>query len=133
MTARDAPFQRKRPIAVAKQDGDVVGALIGDGQVELTVAIEVAHGDTDRQGADRKVPRLLKRAVPETQKHRNIAGVYVRGDQVGHAVAVEIAHGAETRRQGKGIIGGIVGLHRLVRRRGRLELSAQGIVATVTS
>ncbi len=69
-------------VAVAEQDADGIGAVVGHGNIELAVAVQVADGDGDRVGADGIVDGALEGAVAVAQHHGDGAAVVVGGDQV---------------------------------------------------
>ena len=81
----------ERAVAVARQDGHAVRALVDDGHAEVAVAGEVAGGDGGRVIADHAAGRFLERAVALAKQHGDVGGADVSGGQVKAAVAVEIA------------------------------------------
>ena len=81
----------ERAVAVARQDGHAVGALVDDGHAEVAVAGEVAGRDGGRVIADHVGGRFLERAVALAQEHGDVGGAGVSRGQVEAAVAVEIA------------------------------------------
>ena len=88
----------ERAVAVARQDGHAVGALVDDGHAEVAVAGEVAGRDGGRGVADRVGGRFLEGAVAFAQKHGDVVGADVSRGQVEAAVAVEIARDQIERR-----------------------------------
>ena len=44
----------KGAVAVAEQDAHAIVGAVGDGEVELAVAVEVGHGERKRRGAGRE-------------------------------------------------------------------------------
>ena len=54
----------------AEQDGDVVGALVGDDHVGNAVAVDVRDGDRDRIGADGDRRSAARRSVHRSRDRR---------------------------------------------------------------
>ena len=80
------------PAAVAEQHRDVVGVAVGDRQVGVGVAVEVAHRDRERAVADGEVGRRAEAPAAVAEQHRDVVGAVVGDRQVGVGVAVEVAH-----------------------------------------
>ena len=109
------------PWRLVEQDGDVVGALVGDDQVGPAVAVEVGDGDADRVGAGEEavaaVERRAELAVAQAGIDQHVVAAAVGDDQVGDAVAVEV--GQRDGAGGEQAAGAVAQHGRLARRRNR--------------
>ena len=94
----------ERSVSISRQDRDVVGNVIGNGEIRLPIAIEVRY--CDARGA---VPcsirdRGLEGAIPVAQQDRHFVGIVVSNGEVGFAVAIEVS-GTQRERPGAGGVG----------------------------
>ena len=77
------------------QDGDVVGSLVGDDQVETAVAVDVGDGDSDRIGAREEAVTAVERRCYRTCRYRgrvdeDVVAAAIGDDQVEDSVVVEV-------------------------------------------
>ncbi len=91
------------PTLHIEQDGNVVGSLVGDDQVEPAVAGKVGDGDAHRVGAGEKavaaVQRRTESSVPQPGVNEDVVAAAVGDDQVEDAVVVEVRQ--RRRRSGR--------------------------------
>ena len=99
------PHYSERAGAGAEEDGDVVGVVVGDGQVEVAVAVEVAGGHRSGGVADAVVGGGSEGAGAGTEEDGDVVGKDVGDGQVEVAVAVEVPGG----HRGGGVAGAVVG------------------------
>src|SRR5262249_1715873 len=95
------------PLALAAQHTDGVAVVVGGGQIELTVAVDVS--DVDIEGRDAGGRRDLGRepALAIVEEYADVVGGGgVGGGGVGAAVAVKVGDGDVARR---GLVGLAVG------------------------
>ena len=129
----------ERSIAVAEEDRDIVRLVgVGHGQVEHTIAVEVAHGEGGRVAAGSDALRCLERSIAVAKKDRDTTRferarsrvrAHARGrvgdGEIRLAVAIEVAHDDEYRevsyREGRGRAEGPVAVAEEDRDVARLE------------
>src|SRR5439155_378461 len=80
-------------IAVAPEHRDIVVTIVGHGQVQLAIAIEVAHDWGDHAHATREARGLLEGPVADPQEHRDVAGKPVARREVLDPITIEVARG----------------------------------------
>ena len=114
---------------MSEENRDVIGELIGGGQIEPAIPVEVPDRDTERENSYAEVPRAIERSVPQSQQHRNVVAECIGSRNVGPPVAVEVASDVKPRAKTKGIIVIEVHQQRLIGRDGWLELRADGVRA----
>ena len=83
----------ERAVAVAEQHGDALRAVVGDGSVELPVAIQVREHQELRMGAGGVIGPGLKLPAAEPQENRDGVVVFVRAHEIRVAVAIEVGDG----------------------------------------
>jgi hypothetical protein len=82
----------RRPAPIVDEQGDIVGALIRDRQVQRAGAVEIGDPQGDGIGAG-QIPqgRHLERAVAVAQQEADVVDAAIRRGQIGKTVPVEIA------------------------------------------
>ena len=89
------------PDLLVDQDGNVVGSLVGDDQVEPAVAGDVGDGDPHRVGAGEEavtvVERRTERPIPQPGVDQDVVAAAVGDDQVENSVVVEVRQRDRTR------------------------------------
>ena len=92
-------------IAVAPEHRDIVVTIVGHGQVQLAIAIEVAHDWGDHAHATREARGLLEGPVADPQEHRDVAGKPVARREVLDPITIEVArgHGGRTVANSEGL------------------------------
>ena len=88
-------------LAVAEEDPEVVGAGARDGDVELSVAIQVSDGEPERRVADGHRRRGSEGAGAATEPDRYVVGVLVGDGEVELSVAVEVGRCDRMRPRGR--------------------------------
>src|SRR5262249_44043162 len=83
--------------AVAEKDRDVRRRVVGDGEVLVAVAVEVADEDLGRIRSRRKRPADAEPAAAVAEEHRHVVRPETRDDEVHAAVAVEVARAERLR------------------------------------
>src|SRR5262249_5101930 len=84
------------PVAVAPEDTDLARrVIVGHGEVEVAVAVELLYDQVIRIGADGVTGKCIERAVPVSVQDNDQAprGRVVGHGQIENAVAVEVSHG----------------------------------------
>src|SRR6185437_9040559 len=76
--------------AIAEQNRDVSGTLIGDNKVEIAVLIEIGRRYRLRSGANRVRRRRAKGTVAIAELDRHHARGVFRDSDVGLAVVIEV-------------------------------------------
>ena len=114
---RGLASRRERPIAVAQKNRDGVVAGVGDGEVRISIQIEIRDGDGRRvyPNADRRIRRLLERNAlsggcreREKRRHeqrkendRDVRHLDVKGFHVGFPLACHACLDCAQARPGK--------------------------------
>src|SRR5262249_26029593 len=60
------------PISIAKDDRDAVVIVVGDREIEATIAVEVAHCHGIRHATGGNTPRQLERPIATAQQDRHL-------------------------------------------------------------
>lgn len=94
----------KGAVPVAKEETDIVGAIIRHYQIRFPVAVHIPDRDIHRPGTGGIVDQRLEAAVPIAQQDAEIAGANKRDGKVSLAVVVEIAGDNMIRLRAHGII-----------------------------
>src|SRR5258708_13069348 len=81
----------------SSQERDVVGAIIGGGQIRLPIAVEIGNRDRRGSGAGGIKHGGLHSTVAISEKDGKFVGIVIRDNEVGLAVAIEVS-GADPER-----------------------------------
>ena len=93
-----APFPSRTPTLLLRD--------VGDGEVGLSVGVEIAHGDASREPAAGGVgDGGGKSARAISEQDADVVAVHVGDGEVALSVAVEIAHGDRVGMQAAGGVG----------------------------
>src|SRR6185312_15641297 len=88
---RAGKLRLESSVAVSEHDGHVVIESVGDGDVEVAVAIEVTgHGGTRKHDSDGPRRLTAEGAIAIAQQHGDVAVTAVHDGQVHTAVAIEV-------------------------------------------
>ena len=90
VAAGEVPLGVERAVAVAVQDADAAGGVVGRHQVGSGVLVQVDHAEGVRTVADRVVRLGRERAVAVVQQDAGVVGAPVDRGEVGLAVAVQV-------------------------------------------
>ena len=93
----------ERSVAIARQHADRVVQVIGDPEIRLAVAVEVAHRHIARSPSGGKTPRRPECAVAIAQQDRHIVVAVVRNGEIDSSIPVEVAR-ADSKRTTPGRI-----------------------------
>ena len=83
----------KGAVAVALEDGNGIAQIVGRGQINFAVPIEVAGRHPERVVARRQRGRRTERAVAISQKHTQAIAPSIGGSHVEFAIGIEIGYG----------------------------------------
>src|SRR5208283_4494465 len=106
---------RKRAVTLIQKDADGAASIVGDGQIGLAVAVEIAHRDAAWVFAARAIggggggKRAVALVQENAHRSRGADAIAVIGHgQIELAVAVEIGHGQGARAAGAGAGAGAI-------------------------
>src|SRR5205823_456035 len=89
----NAGARSQRPVGafpIAEQNGDVVGALVGDRQIEQAVAVEILGSQVGGVGPGEESAGGPKLAFADPQVDEHVVRPAVGDDQVRQAIGVEV-------------------------------------------
>ena len=87
----------KRAVSVSEKDRDVVRELIRNGQVLLSVAVEIAHRHRVRTRSGRVIDRGAERTAAVAEKDRDVIRAEVGHGEIGVAITIKVADGDSKR------------------------------------
>src|SRR5207249_4035231 len=82
----------KRSIAIAEQHAEISVCIVGSGNVQLAIAVEVPDRHAERMGPGDEELRLRERPIPVAERHADEVCAPDSRNHVGLAIAVEITN-----------------------------------------